>query len=69
MGGFLTLSDEQAVTLEAAMMKSRISMVAPGRPILKNLGLQCLMMVFTMSCKSNTGFFFFKHLASKVHSQ
>lgn len=46
-----TLSDEQAVTLEAAMMKSRISMVAPGRPILKNLGLQCFMMVFTMSCR------------------
>lgn len=48
---FLTLSDEQAVTLEAAMMKSRINMVAPGRPILKNLGLQCFMMVFTMSCR------------------
>lgn len=39
------------MTLAAAMMKSRISMVAPGRPMLKNLGLQCLMMVFTMSCK------------------
>lgn len=51
---FLTLSEEQAVTLEAAMMKSRISMVAPGRPILKNLGLQCFMMVFTMSCKEHT---------------
>lgn len=46
---FITLSDEQAVTLAAAMMKSKINMVAPGRPILKNLGLQCLMMVFTMS--------------------
>lgn len=45
----LTLSDEQVVTLEAAMMKSRMSMVAPGRPILKNRGLQCLIMVFTMS--------------------
>lgn len=40
------------MTLEAAMMKSRISMVAPGRPMLKNLGLQCFMMVFTMSCKA-----------------
>lgn len=50
----LTLSDEQAVTREAAMMKSRINMVAPGRPILKNLGLQCFMMVFTMSCRNNT---------------
>lgn len=48
----LTLSEEQVVTLEAAMMKSRISMVAPGRPMLKNLGLQCFMMVFTMSCKA-----------------
>lgn len=47
----LTLSEEQAVTLEAAMMKSRINIVAPGRPMLKNLGLQCFMMVFTMSCK------------------
>lgn len=52
-GPFLTLSDEQAVTLEAAMMKSKINMVAPGRPILKNLGLQCFMMVFTMSCRKN----------------
>lgn len=51
---FLTLSEEQAVTLEAAMIKSRISMVAPGRPILKNLGLQCFMMVLTMSCKEHT---------------
>lgn len=51
---FFTLSDEQPVTLEAAMMKSRISMVAPGRPILKNLGLQCFMMVFTMSWRNNT---------------
>ena len=57
---FLTLSDEHAVTLEAAMMKSRISMVAPGRPILKNLGLQCFIMVFTMSCRNNT-VLFFKH--------
>lgn len=47
----LTLRDEQAVTLEAAMMKSKMSMVAPGRPILKNLGLQCLMIVFTISWK------------------
>lgn len=47
----LTLSEEQAVTLEAAMMKSRISIVAPGRPMLKNRGLQCFMIVFTMSCK------------------
>lgn len=44
------------MTLDAAMMKSRISMVAPGRPILKNLGLQCFMMVFTMSCKEHTLF-------------
>lgn len=56
---FLTLSDEQAVTLEAAIMKSRISMVAPGRPILKNLGLQCFMMVFTMSCRNHTFYFLF----------
>ena len=53
---FLTLSDEQAVTLEAAMMKSRINMVAPGRPMLKNLGLQCFMMVFTMSCRKHVYF-------------
>lgn len=53
---FFTLSDEQPVTLEAAMMKSRISMVAPGRPILKNLGLQCFMMVFTMSWRNNSLF-------------
>lgn len=49
-----TLSDEQALTFEAAMMKSRINMVAPGRPILKNFGLQCFMMVFTMSCTKHT---------------
>lgn len=53
-----TLSDEQAVTLDAAMMKSRISMVAPGRPILKNLGLQCFMMVLTMSCAKHAKDFF-----------
>ena len=45
----LTLREEQAVTLLAAMMKSRISMVAPGSPMEKNRGEQCLMMVFTMS--------------------
>lgn len=49
-----TLSDEQALTFEAAMMKSRINMVAPGRPILKNFGLQCFMMVLTMSCRNHT---------------
>lgn len=49
-----TLSDEQAFTFEAAMMKSRINMVAPGRPMLKNFGLQCFMMVFTMSCTNHT---------------
>lgn len=59
---FHTLSDEQAVTLEAAMMKSRISMVAPGRPILKNLGLQCFMMVFTMSCRNHSFCFFLNTL-------
>lgn len=53
---FVTFSDEQAVTLEAAIMKSRINMVAPGRPILKNLGLQCLMMVFTMSYSERNKF-------------
>lgn len=53
----LTLSDEQVVTREAAMMKSRISIVAPGRPILKNLGLQCFMIVFTMSCRNHTVLF------------
>lgn len=48
-----TLSDEQALTFEAAMIKSRINMVAPGRPILKNFGLQCFMMVLTMSCTNH----------------
>ena len=48
-GDVLTLSEEQAVTLLAAMIKSRMSMVAPGRPTQKNRGEQCLMMVLTMS--------------------
>lgn len=49
---FLTLRDEQAVTRLAATMKSRMSIVAPGRPIEKKRGEQCLMMVFTMSCET-----------------
>lgn len=46
------MRDEQAVTRLAATMKSRISIVAPGSPIEKKRGEQCLMMVFTMSCET-----------------
>ncbi len=46
------MRDEQAVTRLAATMKSRMSIVAPGSPIEKKRGEQCLMMVFTMSYES-----------------
>lgn len=50
-GPVLTLREEDAVTLLAATMKSKMSMVAPGRPMEKKRGEQCLMMVLTMSWK------------------
>lgn len=61
-----TLSEEQALTFDAAMMKSRINMVAPGRPMLKNFGLQCFMMVLTMSYRNHTKQIHFSILLSST---